>query len=263
MPVDVDLKISADQLNEESDTPLYQQIYGLIRKSILSGEVASKSRLPAEQVLIERLGVSRITVKRAFDELALAGLVRRHRGKGTIVAYDATAAVVKGSFDNLIDGLKRMGLETEVELLSSEMMNADSCIAESLGLVPGDSVQQIVRLRRLDGEPFSYLITFVPEDVAAEFSKHDLATQNLLELLEKSGHSPVSADQTIMAASAAPDVASALGLNTGAPILRIHRIMRDRNGRSVQDVTAHYRADRFHYQMHLTRDDPESDWMTK
>ena len=263
MLVDVDLNISPDQLDEESGVPLYQQIYRLVRKSILSGEIASKSRLPAEQVLIERLGVSRITVKRAFDELALAGLVRRHRGKGTIVAYDATASVVKGSFDNLIDGLKLMGLETEVELLSSEMMVANSSVIESLGLAPGDLVQRIVRLRRLGGEPFSYLITFVPEDIAVEFSNHDLATQNLIELLEKSGHSPVSADQTIMAVTASPDVALALGLNTGAPILRIHRIMRDRNGRSVQDVNAHYRADRFHYQMHLARENAESDWMTK
>lgn len=201
MLIDVDLKISPDQLDEESDIPSINRFMGWFARVFFLAK-SLQSRLPAEQVLIERLGVSRITIKRAFDELALAGLVRRHRGKGTIVAYDATAAVVKGSFDNLIDGLKRMGLETEVELLSSEMMVADSGVAESLGLVPGDSVQRIVRLRRLDGEPFSYLITFVPEDVAAEFSKRDLATQNLLELLEKSGHSPVSADQTIIAVSA-------------------------------------------------------------
>lgn len=106
-----------DSIDESSGTPLYQQIYDILRQKIISGDLPLNARLPAEQELTEMLGVSRITVKRALNELAVAGFVRRQRGIGTVVTYDAAAPTVKGSFENLIDGLKRMGIETEVQLL--------------------------------------------------------------------------------------------------------------------------------------------------
>lgn len=259
---DADLKLTAKQLDESSDTPLYQQIYTLIRNKILSGAIEAHSRIPAEQELIQQLGVSRITVKRALNELAVAGLVRRHRGRGTVVTYDASAPTVKGSFENLLDGLKRMGLETEVQLLDCEIVSPSPAIAESLDLKKGASVQRIVRLRRLAGEPFSYLVTYVPDDVAEGYNEEELATESLIALLEQAGHAPYSAEQTITAVPAESAVAAVLGVTAGSPLLRIHRIMRDAKGRPVQDITANYRADRFQYQMRLSRDD-NADWTTE
>jgi GntR family transcriptional regulator len=259
---DADLNLTASQLDETSDTPLYQQIYTLIRSEIISGAINAHSRLPAEQELIQRLGVSRITVKRALNELAVAGLVRRNRGRGTVVTYDAAAPTVKGSFENLIDGLKRMGLETEVQLLDCEIVSPSPAIAESLELKRGSSVQRIVRLRRLAGEPFSYLVTYVPDDVAEGYNEEELATESLIALLEKAGHSPCEAEQTITAVPAEAAIAAVLGVTAGSPLLRIHRIMRNAKGRPVQDITANYRADRFQYQMRLTRDG-NADWTTE
>ena len=259
MREDAQLALSAKDLDENSSVPLYQQIYSKIRHAIVSGEVAPQSRLPAEQELVKRLGVSRITVKRAFNELAIAGLVRRYRGRGTVVTYDSSTPTVKGSFENLIDGLKRMGLETEVQLLDTEIVSPSPAIAEALKLGRGASVQRIVRLRRLAEEPFSYLVTYVPEDIAETYTEDDLATASLIALLEKAGHRPCEATQTITAVPAEPAVAAVLGVTTGSPLLRIHRIMQDETGRPVQDITATYRADRFQYEMRLTRE-KNADW---
>ncbi|WP_051601532.1 GntR family transcriptional regulator [Hyphomonas beringensis] len=252
-------ELTADELDETSSLPLYQQIYTKIREAIISGKVPAQSKLPAEQELVQSLGVSRITVKRAFNELAIAGLVRRYRGRGTVVTYDATAPTVKGSFENLIDGLKRMGIETQVQLLDCEMISPSPAIAEALELSRNASVQRIVRLRILADEPFSYLVTYVPEDIAEAYSEDDLATASLISLLEKAGHRPCEATQTITAVPAEAAVAAVLGVTTGSPLLRIHRIMRDATGRPVQDITATYRADRFQYEMRLTRE-KNSDW---
>ena len=133
---DAVLSLKAGQLDDSSDTPLYQQIYTLIRNEITSGQIQPHSRLPAEQDLVQRLGVSRITVKRAFNELAVSGLVTRHRGRGTIVTFDAAAPTVKGSFENLFEGLKRMGLETQVRLISCDNIRVEPDLAESLELPP-------------------------------------------------------------------------------------------------------------------------------
>ncbi|MEM9234291.1 MAG: GntR family transcriptional regulator [Pseudomonadota bacterium] len=248
-------------IDEKSGIPLYQQVYDLLRARIIDGTLKLNDMLPAEQDLTQSLGVSRITAKRAMNELAVAGFVRRQRGIGTVVTYDATAPVVKGQFDTLIDGLTRMGLETEVQLLDCTTGSPSPAIAESLKLKPDQSVQRIVRLRRLGGEPFSYLITYIPEDVAASYDEADLASKSLLLLLEQSGHKPVAAEQTITASAAETAVAANLGVTPGSPLLKIHRVMRDASGRAVQDLTAHYRPDRFAYHMRLTRDGAQAaDW---
>lgn len=258
------MKFSAADIDESASIPLYQQIYNLLRAKIMDGSLALNDRLPAEQDLTRALGVSRITVKRAMNELAVAGLVRRQRGIGTVVVYDVAAPTIKGSFETMIDGLTRIGLETEVQLLDCTIGAVSPAISESLELKSGRSVQRIVRLRHLDGEPFSYLVTYIPYDIAEGYDDALLATESLITLLEQAGHAPVEAEQTITATSARPAVAVNLGVAPGSPLLTIHRIMKDANGRPVQDITAHYRADRFEYHMRLNRNNAaETDWTTE
>ena len=264
MPDTGSMKFSPADIDESASVPLYQQIYDLLRARIMDGTLALNDRLPAEQDLTQAMGVSRITVKRAMNELAVAGLVRRQRGIGTVVIYDVAAPTVKGSFETMIDGLTRMGLETEVQLLDCTVGTASPAISEALDLKSGASVQRIVRLRRLDGEPFSYLVTYIPYDIADGYDDAQLASESLIKLLEQAGHAPVEAEQTITATAAVPAVAANLGVAPGSPLLRIHRVMKDASGRPVQDITAHYRADRFEYHMRLNRNNSaEADCTTE
>jgi GntR family transcriptional regulator len=203
--------------------------------------------------LVDHLGVSRITVRRALNELAASGLVKRRRGKGTIVTFNAGAPNVKASFENLIEGLTRMGVETVVKLIDCKFVKPENNLADMMELDKDERVQRIVRLRLLDDEPFSYLITHIPEHIAADYDSEQLTSASLIKLLEQSGHAPCAAHQTITAVGAEKEIADALGVAPGAPIMRIHRIMRDVDGVVVQEITAHYRADRFQYQMDLTR----------
>jgi len=77
-------------LNKESPTPLYHQLYKLLHDFILNGTLAAGERMPTEEQLSKTFLVSRITAKRAMDELALEKLVERRRGKGTHVIYKYT-----------------------------------------------------------------------------------------------------------------------------------------------------------------------------
>ena len=71
---------------------------------------------PRRAGLVKLFGVSRITVKRALNELAADRLVTRHRGRGTLVSRGSKIPVVRGSFDTMVESLRLMGLETEVEV---------------------------------------------------------------------------------------------------------------------------------------------------
>ena len=256
------LGLSSDQLDESLPTPLYHQIYLLIRERIRNGALAAGTTLPGEQELARTLHVSRITVKRALNELAGDRLVTRHRGRGTIVAGDAVIPMVRGSFDNLLDSLKIMGLETELELLEVREMPADAMVAERLDLEPGAPVQLAVRLRKLKGEPFSHLVTYVPADIAARYTRTELASTPLLKLLQRAGAEVTEAEQWIGAAAAPSQIAAALNVDIGSPLLRIERVMRAARGRPVQFICGHYRPDRFqyHFTTHRRQRSGQTSW---
>ncbi len=263
MPVSSsEFKIPLKSLKENDSTPLYRQLYDIIRIQITSGKVSKNSQLPSEQEFIQKLGISRITVRRALNELAVSGLVKRQRGIGTIVTFNAAAPSVKANFDNLLEGLVRMGVETQVQLIDYQFVDATGALAATMEVSPGTRVQRIIRLRTLENEPFSYLITHIPEYVATDYDAAELADASLLNLLETSGHTPQAAQQTISAAGAEANIASALGVAQGAPIMQIHRVMRDKDANIIQEITAHYRSDRFEYQMDLIRQD-DTNWTTK
>lgn len=76
--------IFLDEKNTE--TPLYRQIYEAICRAILSGEVSAKTRLPSTRDLAKQLGVSRITVVNAYDQLFAEGYLEGKIGSGTFVA---------------------------------------------------------------------------------------------------------------------------------------------------------------------------------
>ena len=73
-------------LDEKSDAPLYRQIYETIRRSILSGEFHSGRQLPPSRFLAKQLGVSRMTVINAYDQLLAEGYLESRSGAGTFVA---------------------------------------------------------------------------------------------------------------------------------------------------------------------------------
>lgn len=235
------------------EAPLHGQVRTALHGMISAGVYANGETLPGEQELARRFKVSRITVKRALNDLALAGYVRRLRGRGTIVTYGAAHPVVRGSFSTLIDSLTKMGLETDVELLSVGEVGATRAVADLLGLDAGAVVQRAVRLRRLEGRPFSHLVTFVPARIAERYAVEDLATTPILTLLERAGAVATEAEQTLTAVAATREIADALQISTGAPLLHITRVMRDAKGKSVQLIEAHYRPDLFQYHMRLAR----------
>ena len=228
-------------------------IYLVLRDRIRTGAFQAEQIIPGEQELTKRFGVSRITVKRALNELAAHGLVSRQRGRGTVVTYNASIPVVRGGFDGLLGALKQMGLTTEVEVLEVVTVVAGREIAEAMEMDRGLPVQRAIRLRRLERDTFSYLVSYVPGDIADRYDAEELEQTPQLALLERLGVSVVEAEQSITAVAAEPHVAGALRIAPGSPLLKITRLMRDADGRPVQRIIAYYRPDRFHYHLHLSR----------
>jgi len=244
-------------------TPLYHQIQVILRERIANGRYGEGELIPSEAELAKEFGVSRITVKRAVNRLAEDGLVDRARGRGTTVsARPMRSAPVTASIEGLLENLLAMGVETEVRLLDFRYQPAADETARAMGIARGTPVQTAVRVRSLDGEPLSHLVTYVPEDVGRSYDRADLETMPLLALLERYGVEVTEAEQSITATLADPALAEALEVEIGSPLLEVSRVVYDQNRRAVEYIRATYRPDRYRYTMRLSRvhDEGRSLW---
>lgn len=230
-----------------------RRIYLLLRERILNGVLEPGSRLPGELSIAAEYGVSRVTVRRALDTLAVDGLIDRRPGSGTFVQENNSVQPIVADLSNVLSHLVEMGRRTSVRLLSFAYVNPSESVAAALGLGPGERAQRSIRVRLIDGAPFSYLVTHVPERIGVTYSEADLASMPLLGLLERSGIVVEEASQNIGATLAGPDVAEALALEIGSPLLSLTRVVWDPSGRGVEHLHALYRPDRYSFHMDLVR----------
>ncbi len=231
-----------------------RRVYLLLRDEISNGTFREGALLPGENRLAEQFSVSRITVRRALEALATDGWIEKRTGAGSVVLSKAASDNrIAADFAGLIPQLVEIDRSTTARLLSFSYGVPPAAVAEALGLAAGERVQTAVRVRLSNGEQFSHLTTYVPADIAESYDETDLATQPLFRLLERSGVLVDSATQSVSVTLATPDVAEALGVSVGAPLLSLRRVVRDTEGRGVEYLSALYRPDLFRLEMTLAR----------
>jgi GntR family transcriptional regulator len=230
-----------------------KQVYLVLRDRILSGAAGFGTRLPTENELAGTHGVSRVTVRRALGELEREHLIARRRGAGTRVIYRQAPAPITADISGVLANLADMGRRTSVALLSFDYVAAEGAVARALGAGSDQLLQRSVRVRSIDGVPFSYLTTHVPESVSVTFTREELGSRPLLDLLERAGIKVEHARQRISAGLATPDVAEALDLRAGSPLIELVRVVYDQAGRGVEHLHALYRPDRYAFEIDLVR----------
>jgi len=228
---------------------VYLQLHG----EIMRGVYPAGAVLPAEQKLAAALNVSRVTVRRAMDALDGDGLIARRVGAGTTVRGSGAAPSVAADFTTLMPQIVKMGQSTTARLVSFGYGAPPAGIADAMKLGPNTRVQTAVRLRLIEGQAFSHLTTHVPEAIAQNYTEAELATAPLFSLLERSGVVVDTANQSVSATLASPDVAELLGLSVGAPLLSLERVVRDAAGQGVEYLSALYRPDMLRLEMSLSR----------
>ena len=238
---------------QDSMIPLYHQVYLILRQQIVDGVYGADEPMPPEEELRAAFNVSRITIRRAFDRLVAEGYVRRRRGSGTFAQPMAAAASDDADLSGLLENLIAMGLKTQVELIEFDYVPAAADVAARLELPARATVQKAVRVRSHKGKPFSHLTTYVPEAIGRSYKDADLVRRPLLMLLEDAGVKIGEAEQVITARMADAVVAGRLGVEIGAALIRMRRLVRDVAGRPVEFIEALYRPDLYEFKMKLSR----------
>jgi len=238
-------------LDRKGAVPLYHQIFLQLRDEILCGQRAFGFSMPTEQALAGMYEVSRITARRALDELAENQFVTRKPRVGTRVIFKSPAKPIEANINQAVECLLELGRATKVKVLLVCMEVASPSIEELLQLEVGAKVVRAVRVRYLDGEPLGYVVSYVPASLHRTVTRAGLKQMPILGLIRKAGHRLGRATQTIAATLADPVVCAALAVEPRSAILRVSRMVCDHKGRPLLVTYAHYRSDRYQLRLDL------------
>jgi DNA-binding GntR family transcriptional regulator len=198
----------------------YRAIADELRGRVESGDLAAGALLPSESELSAAYGVSRVTVRKALELLRDEGLIDARQGFGWFVATERVRQSL-GRLGTIESQLGELGVGSERRVVGFRFVAAPPRARQVLGV---DSVLEVRRVNRADGQPFARVTVWCPEEVGARLSRADVEASPFYELV---GVPIGSATQTIGAAAAAPEDAALLAVPVGSPVLVCERITRD------------------------------------
>ena len=168
-------------------SPRYHQVYVTLRSWVRDGSYRPGERIPTEPELCQLFGVSRITIRKAIDELSGEGWLVRQQGRGTFVQLSAAKTAASIDLDEARQQVAGFTAATEVVGLASADVDPDEETRAALLLEAGERVRRSAHVRELGGVPLGLITTFVPRDIASKVGEEALARQSMFELLDKAG----------------------------------------------------------------------------
>jgi GntR family transcriptional regulator len=239
--------------------PAYQALRQTLRDDIAAGAYRDGVRMPTESELVARHGLSRQTVRRAFQDLVAEGVVYRVPGRGTY-ARDGGRRYLRqlGSIEDLMS----LSDDTTMEVLNGLRRRVDVDAASRMRL--DDDVVYTVVFRRLHGSnpgvPFVLTRVHLPESVArsvlgvAELTDGAVSTSTVIALTEPHLSTSIAeAAQSITVSAADDEAAAAVGCGRGHPMLRVDRLYSDEAGTPVELAVSHFLPEQYTYRVTLRR----------
>jgi GntR family transcriptional regulator len=228
--------------------PLYVKIARTLLGHIARGRLRTGDRLPTEDELIETFGVSRITVRQAFDVLRRRGLVERIAGRGSFVTSPPGAYVMTIAS---IEDVVQAGADSDVRILEWKAVRPAPAVERRLHARRAYVLRSV---RTRDGAPLCYSETYTTVDIGRRIDRAELLRRTLLETIEsKLGRQIGSASEEISGAVADRALARHLGLPPGAPLVIVEMTFVDLDDHPLEYFKTCYRADTFRRRNRLER----------
>jgi GntR family transcriptional regulator len=244
------------QIDKTLPTPAYLQLRDQLAGVIGEGRWPVGRALPSERDLAIALGLSRMTVRRAFGELEDDELVEPRHGSGTYVRprrLEQTIDRVVGFTDEAL----HLGFSPGARLLEFGPVEADADVAAALRCPPGTPVLRVARLRTADGAPLALQHAYLRPSLAALDAAELERDGSLYRTLERRfGVVPQRARQTISARLPHRRERSLLAIGLHEPVLALERTTFDPDDVPFEFVRSAYRGDRYRVALDLRSPEP-------
>lgn len=221
----------------------YYQIKEDIVSRINSGEWALGEKIPSEMELVEFYGVSRMTLRKALDELADEEVLYKERGIGT---FAARRQIVRNQehLSGLSEEMAAQGSAVRSVIRAKETTDLQS-VARDLNL-KGSKVYHLQRLRSVNNEVLLLDDTFMPVEVAekAEIANLD-ENDSLFKRLESSGFPLLYGTKEVHAILASAKLSKLLSCREASPLFYVKTVIFNHRGSPILVSELHIRSDRY------------------
>ncbi|KAB8036053.1 GntR family transcriptional regulator [Janthinobacterium aquaticum] len=235
-------------LDGNDNSPLYMQIARKLGDDVRNGRYQVDQALPSERALSELLEVSRVTARKAIDQLVGQGLVVRRRGSGNYIAPRIEQPLSKLS--SFSEQLQQRGYRAGSRWLRRDIVLASSDEQLSLGLAQHSKVARLERLRLADEVVMAYEVSVLPFAVVPD----PLAVgDSLYAYLDRQQQLPVRALQHIRAMNATGLLAQQLEVPEGQAVLFITRVAYLESGAAVELTHSYCRSDHYDFVAEMRR----------
>jgi GntR family transcriptional regulator len=199
--------------------------------------------IPSERQLSANLGVSRLTVRAALDDLVREGHLVRRRGAGTFVSEPKIAQEL--TMTSFTEDMRRRGMRPRSKTLELRVVPAGAVLGRIFHVSPSEPIMVAKRLRLADEETMAIETLHVRESLVRGLTAKDLE-QSFYELLRsRFGVTITSGVETIEATVTGEDESLQLGVPLHSPAFQFERTSRGEDGSVVEFVRSIYRGDRY------------------
>ncbi|MFP5343512.1 MAG: GntR family transcriptional regulator [Candidatus Limnocylindria bacterium] len=204
-----------------------------LRRAVISGTWPPGEKLPNEDALAERFGVSRPTIREAVRGLVEEGYLARRHGSGTFVT---SRPLLRNSLDTNFSYtayLESTGVRAGRRILGLRTIAADEAVAELLRIEPGAPIVELRRVRTADGRPAVYSVDHLLGSVVEAERDREALGGSIYALLAARGHPVRHAEAVVAPASADDELASILEVPPGTLLQHLQQVDVDVAGRRV------------------------------
>jgi GntR family transcriptional regulator len=240
-------------IDRGSPVPFYFQLAELLEEEIVSGRWVPGARVPSENELCSRYGLSRTTIRQALGRLEQEGLVSREKGRGTFVSDSRPRSWLIQSTDGFFhDEFLRAGRSVTSRILRLERVELPRWASDALAVAPGSDGVIVERVRSVDGLVALYVVNCLPA-LAADAVIGLEASESLYQrLADKGGFSVVGGNRSLEAVGAGPKLAELLEIDAGASLAYIESVTWDEADRPIDCYRAWLRTDRMRLEIQVS-----------
>lgn len=226
--------------------PRVHRLAAELRERIALGDYGEQGALESEGELGRRHGVSRITVRRALENLRDEGLVTSRKGSGWYVSSGSFGQqLALGTFAHAESAITAAGGSVSRTVLGYAFEPCPEPIAAILGVERETEALRVSAVRHASGSPLDAVTEWVPAQLAAAISRRDVVSPGIWASILTQGHRIAVVRQSIAAVEATENVAESLGVDVGAPLLHVRRLAVDPDQRALALADHRYLGHRF------------------
>lgn len=234
------------QLDADRAQPVYLQLVDALTQLMSAGVLAEGQHLPAERVLAAELGVSRTTVKRAYDHLREAQNLSTHGRGGTVVRHTPRVAPELARLKGFSKEMEELGMVPSTQVLSRRIV-LDRTMASVFKRPSTAQFLQITRVRLADGCPMSREVAWYDLTAAPELADWDGQGSAYGLLQAASGIELERAEQSVEAVMSDAEETRVFGFERPGPCLLLKRHTYASTGQLVEYVEGTFRGDAYAY----------------